>query len=140
MCLPGKNEFRSYFLTDIGILFQNIYINLEKEFSNIKLHEYVFMPNHIHGIIEICEWSNTRPVWANTRPAPTLGDIICSFKSKTTSHYIKGLKHGLYKPFNKRIWQRNYYEHIIRNEKEYYAICDYIINNPINWKEDENYI
>lgn len=98
------------------------------------------MPNHIHGIIEMREMENTGPVWADTRPAPTLGDIICWFKSKTTSHYIKGVKQELYKPFNKRIWQRNYYEHIIRNEKEYYAIIDYIQNNPKNWKKDENYI
>ena len=49
----------------------------------------------------------------------------------------KALKVGIYKSFDKRIWQRNYYEHIIRNEKEYYRIKEYIQNNVVNWKEDK---
>ena len=109
-----------------------MYLNLENEFKNIKLHDFVIMPNHIHGIIEICKR-------ADTRPAHTLGDIICSFKSKTTCYALKGIKNEKYKPFNKRLWQRNYYEHIIRNEKEYIQIVEYITNNPMNWEKDKYY-
>ena len=47
------------------------------------------------------------------------------------------VKKGELPPFNKRIWQRNYYEHIIRDEKDYNRITEYIINNPINWKHDD---
>ena len=95
-------------LTEVGNIFEKKYIQLENKFNNIRLHKYIFMPNHIHGIIEIYKR-------ADTRPAPTIGDIICEFKSKTTLEYIKGVKEGKYKPFNKTIWQRNYYEHIIMN-------------------------
>ena len=105
-------------------------MNLEKELSNIKLHEYIIMPNHIHFIIELTEG-------ADTGPAPTIGEIVCSFKTRTTGHAIKEIKKGNLLPFDKRFWQRNYYEHIIRNEKEYYKIVEYIENNPLKWEEDE---
>ncbi len=101
--------------TKLGEMVNKEYIGLENNFKNIKLHDYVIMPNHIHGIIEMC-------MRADTRPAPTIGDIICSFKSKTTVIHIKGVNNGIYKPFDERLWQRNYYEHIIRNEKEYLQI------------------
>ena len=76
----------------------------------------------------------------HTGPAPTLADIICAYKTRTTYLCARGVKLGIYKPFNKRLWQRNYYEHVIRNEKELYKINEYIMNNPYNWKNDENYI
>lgn len=117
-------------LTKLGRRIQEIYINLENEFKNIKLHDYVFMPNHIHGMIEICER-------AEIDSAPTLGNIIQSFKRHTTLECIKGVKQGIYEPFNKRIWQRNYYEHIVRNQKEYLQIQQYIKNNPLKWQEDK---
>lgn len=118
-------------LTYIGKIIQDVYINLEKEFKNIKLHNYIIMPNHIHGIIEIKR--------ADTGPAPTLGDIICSFKTRTTVYIIKEIKEGKIEAFDKRLWQRNYYEHVIRNEKEYWQIYEYIENNPLNWNKDECY-
>jgi len=116
-------------LTYTGKLIQKAYLNLENEFPNIKLHNYVIMPNHVHGIIEIQKW-------ADTGPAPTIGDIICSFKTRTTCNILKEIKQGKIQHFDKRIWQRNYYEHIIRNEKELYAIIEYIENNPKNWDKD----
>lgn len=68
-------------------------------------------------------------------PAPTIGNIICAFKSITTVicnkiHNTKG----------RVIWQRNYYEHVIRNEKELNKIIEYITNNPLNWENDCNNI
>lgn len=96
---------------------------INEKYENIKINEYIIMPNHIHMIIEIR---------AGTRPAPTLNDIIRNFKSMTTLRYIKNIK----KNFEKRVWQRNYYEHIIRNEKELYATIEYIKYNPINWDND----
>ena len=119
-------------LTYAGKIIQDLYINLEKEFRNIKLHNYIIMPNHIHGIIEIKR--------ADTGPAPTIGDIICSFKTRTTGYIIKEIKAGKMEIFEKRFWQRNYYEHVIRNEKEYWKIYEYIENNPLNWNQDEYYL
>lgn len=78
---------------------------------------------------------------AGTRPAPTnnntVGDIIRVFKSLTMGEYIKNVKAGKFPPFEKMIWQRNYYEHIIRDDDDLDRIREYIINNPINWEIDE---
>ena len=82
---------------------------------------------------------------ADTRPAPTnanartLGDIICAFKSLTTNEYIQGVKLQKLPSFEKSIWQRNYYEHIIRDDDDLDRIREYILNNPINWETDELY-
>jgi putative transposase len=66
-----------------------------------------------------------------------LGQIIGAFKSITTHEYITGVdKHG-WMQFNKRLWQRNYYERILRDEKEMDAIWRYIDANPSKWGEDE---
>ncbi|OIN83946.1 transposase IS200 like family protein [Francisella sp. TX07-6608] len=75
---------------------------------------------------------------ATTRVAPTtLSDIIGAFKSLTTNAYINGVKTKNWQPFDKRLWQRNYYEHIIRNEKSYNEIIKYIQLNPLKWELDE---
>ena len=58
----------------------------------------------------------------------------------TTNEYIKGVKNKIYPPFNKKVWQRNYYDRIIRNEQEYEKIYEYIENNPLKWEEDKYYI
>ncbi len=70
----------------------------------------------------------------------TLGDIIGAFKSMTTNGYIHGVKQFGWTPFNKHLWQRNYYEHIIRDQLSFEEIVAYIIENPIHWKNDKLYI
>ena len=57
--------------------------------------------------------------------------------AKTIGAIIKGIKSATSRQIGCSIWQRNYYEHIIRNEKEYYKIVEYIQNNPLKWEEDE---
>jgi REP element-mobilizing transposase RayT len=86
------------------------------------------MPNHIHGIIMIDER-------AEQSPAPTVGDIICTYKSITTK--LSNRSNNVY---GCTIWQRNYYEHIIRNEKELSEIRQYIFDNPAKWQEDKYFI
>ncbi len=63
--------------------------------------------------------------------------VVQWFKTMTTNEYIRGVKKFNWEPFYKKMWQRNYYEHIIRNEKSYQNISNYIINNPINWENDK---
>ena len=63
--------------------------------------------------------------------------VVQWFKTMTTNEYIRGVKTLGWQPFNKKLWQRNYYEHIIRNEQAYQHIANYIINNPMKWKEDK---
>jgi putative transposase len=55
----------------------------------------------------------------------------------TTNEYIRGVKNKNWPPFNGKLWQRNYWEHIIRNEKAHRNIAEYIINNPTKWIEDK---
>jgi REP element-mobilizing transposase RayT len=69
----------------------------------------------------------------------TIGDILAAFKSITTVEYIRGVKNNNWKSFNGKLWQRNYYEHIIRNEEAYLKISNYIINNPQKWLDDKFY-
>jgi len=69
--------------------------------------------------------------------APTIPNIVQSFKRHTTIKYIKMVKQHILPPFNKRIWQRNYWEHIIRNENECRRIVQYIIDNPAKWGNDK---
>ncbi len=61
------------------------------------------------------------------------------FKTMSTNEYIRGVKNLGWAPFNGKLWQRNYYEHIIRNEKSYKNISKYIKNNPIKWAENKFY-
>jgi putative transposase len=106
------------------------------------------MPNHIHGIIGIVgvPLVGTRktvgdlPKRADTRPAPTagLGDIIGAFKSITMHEYIRSVKQHGWSPFPGKLWQRNYYEHVVRNEKELTRIREYIRNNPAQWDTDKD--
>lgn len=73
-------------------------------------------------------------------PTMSLSDIVHRFKTMTTNEYIQGVKNNNWPGFNKKFWQRNYYEHIIRNEKSYLEISEYIINNPLNWQGDKYYV
>ena len=63
--------------------------------------------------------------------------MMDAFKSITTVEYIRGVKQNNWPPFNGKLWQRNYWEHIIRNYDEYQRISEYIINNPQQWDNDK---
>ncbi len=71
--------------------------------------------------------------------APTVGDVVGAYKSLSTNEYIRNVKQNNWHPFDKKLWQRNYYEHIIRDEKSYHKLSDYIVNNPLSWQEDKYY-
>ncbi|MCD6169906.1 MAG: transposase [Candidatus Latescibacteria bacterium] len=99
-------------------------------------HEFVVMPNHIHGIVRIVD----NIVGAQRRCAPTcrinvtpgsLGAIVRAFKS-AAARRINQIRNT----FGQPVWQRNYYEHIIRNEGELNRIRGYIVNNPPRWHLD----
>jgi putative transposase len=82
---------------------------------------------------------------AGTRPAPTkmgttVGDMVGAFKSITSCEYINGVKNNNWKPFDRKLWQRNYYEHIIRDETALGQIREYIVENCQRWQQDELFI
>ena len=70
---------------------------------------------------------------------PPLQEMLDWYKTMTTNAYIRAVKSGILPPFARRIWQRGYYEHIIRNERDYLEIWQYIDQNPARWGEDEYY-
>lgn len=65
-----------------------------------------------------------------------LPGVVQWFKTMTTNEYIRGVKHSDWPAFAGKLWQRNYYEHIIRNEASLLAICSYVKNNPLQWELD----
>lgn len=105
-------------------------LELENKFRNVKIEKYIIMPNHIHFILSIY-------TQAGDHIGSPLPDMIDWYKTMTTNEYIRGVKKNLFPPFNKHIWQRGYYEHIIRNEASYQETWEYIDTNPLKWELDE---
>ena len=126
-------------LNDAGQMIQSQWQALPQRFQQINLKEFIVMPNHFHGIIEIA--IGTPLVVARSTDSqevsPTVGDIVGAFKSISTHKYISGVKTKNWQRFDKRLWQRNYWEHIVRNESEYHLIAEYIDNNSIMWNKDK---
>ncbi|WP_460894244.1 transposase [Rufibacter soli] len=154
--LFGKIADSKIVLNEAGKMVEKEWLSLPERFHSIVLHDYVFMPNHFHGIIEIVgatlvvaqnavEAAESKeqaeyglPVQGQPQGiAPTVGTIISTFKSITTVHYTRGVKSKAWPPFQARLWQRNYWEHIIRDEKDYARISEYIQDNPLHWDTDE---
>ncbi len=129
MCLSPAGEMC---LSPAGEMVENQWMALSERFPTIEMDAFVVMPNHFHGIIAIVG----EPEGPENGSA-TVADILCTFKSLTTLEYSRAVAEGLYPPFNKRLWQRNYYEHIIRNDIAHRKITEYIYNNPAQWEEDE---
>ena len=109
--------------------------NLTDHYQNIKLDKFIVMPNHIHGIIILMDMDD---VGAGLKPAPTdltkyypLSEIIRAFKTFSARHVNE-----LRKTPGIPVWQRNYHEHIVRNENELNRIREYIMNNPLRWQYD----
>ena len=135
-------------LNALGRVASAQWLLLTNRFTNLELGEWIIMPNHVHGILVISgrgEASLDRltvpsnklvkdasPLRPNGTIPGSVGAIIQNFKS-VTSRKINA-QSGKSKVI---IWQRNYYEHVIRDEKDYQAIYDYILTNPQNWEKDE---
>ena len=122
-------------LREYGKIVENIWHNLTNHYQNIKLDKFIVMPNHIHGIIILMDMND---VGAGLKPAPTdltkyypLSEIIRAFKTFSARHVNE-----LRKTPGIPVWQRNYHEHIVRNENELNRIREYIMNNPLRWQYD----
>jgi len=132
-CLLGNVVDGCMQLNDAGQMIGRCWERLPDRFCDITLDAYVVMPNHFHAILQIEEGH------AEPKQRFNLGNIIGAFKSLTTHAYIHGVKNEGWAVFDKRLWQKNYYEHIIRNERSLENIREYILGNPINWEQDELY-
>ena len=137
-CLFGKVVNGEMRLNDAGRMVLAEWNRLPERFPRVVLDAFVVMPNHVHGILVITDPAPTvgATVGATLVVAPTVGNIIGAFKSRVTVEYIRGVKTSGWPPFRGRLWQRNYYEHIIRNERALNAIRQYIMENPRRWQMD----
>ncbi len=159
-CLFGDIVSEKMVLNDAGRMTERVWDEISETYHGIETDEFVVMPNHVHGIIVITGSTvgvtprgcpDVRPTdnagsspgdGQAQGPAPTknpglsLPDVVHRFKSMTTNRYIQGVrKHG-WIPFNGTLWQRNYFERVIRNERELNGTREYIESNPLKWALD----
>ena len=140
-CLFGDINHGEMLLNDAGIMIENEWLELQNRYQNIDLHEYIVMPNHVHGIIQIVGANRGQPQRGQPQGiAPTIGDMIGAFKSVVTNEYIRNVKQNNWQRFNDKLWQRNYYEHVICDEKSYLQIAEYVQTNPLKWQDDKYHI
>ncbi len=109
-------------LSNTGVIIDNEIQKLSTVYENVKVDKYCIMPNHIHIILFILSDENGR-----TQFAPTLSRIIKQFKGSVT------------KQLGFSIWQKSFYDKIIRSDKSYLEVWQYIDENPFKWAEDEYY-
>ena len=160
--LFGEIIGREMCLNRAGIIAQSEWHKTGLMREKIILHDFVVMPNHVHGIIEIVNSNDTtsanypnvgahcvRPhsdnihdddnsvyypnsvIGGRTQCAPTLGFVIRGYKAAVTKQI-----HLLQSVTGQKIWQRNYHEHVIRNEASYLKIAEYVQTNPLKWHDD----
>jgi putative transposase len=136
LCLFGEVIDGKIQLNPIGQLIVSLWQRIPQHFPNVELDEFVLMPNHLHGIIIIVK-QQPQPNSANQElnlqgtKSNSLGAIIQNFKSISTRK-IKRINHNS----SMLIWQRNYYEQIIRDDRTLQKIRQYITDNPLNWESD----
>lgn len=151
-CLFGRIINGEMVLNECGRIAKECWEEIPNRFVNIDLHSFIIMPNHIHGILQIKEivGAGFTPAQiditrATARVAPTidqkicpaLSDIIGAYKSLVANCCLKLFKEK--NLFMGKLWQRNYNEHVIRNEHSYNKITEYIHTNPTKWKFDKFY-
>jgi putative transposase len=147
LCLFGKVLDGEMQPNDAGRMIEKWWLEMNCRFPTVETDEYIVMPNHFHGIVVI--------VRADLRACPdvmgvddeccdnggahtgaSLPSLIQWFKTMTTNEYIRRVKISGWPPFVGKLWQRNYYEHIIRDEESLNRIRTYIGNNPLQWELD----
>jgi REP element-mobilizing transposase RayT len=118
-------------LNEFGRIVERSWADLPEHYFGVQCDAFVVMPNHIHGIIVLGE----PIVGAGFKPAPTrrhgLPEIVRALKT-FSARRINEMRHTPAMP----VWQRNYYEHIIRGDGELLRVREYILNNPLDWEND----
>jgi REP element-mobilizing transposase RayT len=151
-CLLGQIVEDEMRLSEAGQMVQSVWDELPERYPGVDVDQFVVMPNHVHGIMVLtgivgapprgCPDDAMGDNWDGQArgPAPTGGlslpDVVHRFKSFTTAQYRHGVKNQGWTPFPGRLWQRNYYEHVVRNDDELGRIRQYIADNPASWALD----
>jgi putative transposase len=127
-CLFGAVIDGEMLLNEAGEMVKRTWEQIQSLQCNVEIDAFVVMPNHLHGIIELT---------ASCDATAVLGDIVGAFKSRVTVEYVRGVKGLSWPAFAGRLWQRNFYEHIIRDDHALLQVREYIVNNPMQWELDE---
>ncbi len=143
--LFGVIENSQIILSDLGIIVKECWEDIPNHFPNISLDQWIIMPNHLHGILVISSKDALTPVGVQDLEPLQSGDcsyhrfqhiskqsigaIVQSFKGTVTREWHKENP-------DQNIWQRNYWERVVRNEKELLAFREYIQNNVLSWELD----
>jgi putative transposase len=153
-CLFGEVVDDNLVLNDAGRMVEQSLYESQKMRPDVILDAFIIMPNHIHVIFFLIDTPIVGDALRGVpfqgldglaqRPAPTtktsIPNLMYSFKSFTTNQYIHGVRNNQWQPFHGKLWQRGYYDRIIRNEEALLEIQQYIFNNPAQWASDENNI
>lgn len=123
--IDGEGENAKVRLTRVGIIMDAGLHEIPKRFTSVEIDKYVIMPNHIHMILLL------NPTEEGATP-PSVPQIIGAFKSVTANQCRKELSIS-------PIFQRSYYDHIIRDREDYFDILRYIEYNPHNWSVDQHF-
>jgi len=133
-------------LSKFGLIAQQCWTEIPRHFKHVRLDEFIIMPNHIHGIVIIDRpegYCGINVGDADLRPLHIHTNTNKSDRSKMVlPKIIHGFKSSVTRSINQStptlLWQRSYYDHIIRSEKALMHIRRYIKNNPTNWEKDRN--
>ena len=161
-CLFGTITDGKMQLNEIGQIIVECWNRIPQHFPSVELGESVIMPNHIHGIIawgiagtriprplvgarsprppeninnrrgEVPSPVDTNPIRRGEVSSPALGKVIAYFKYQSTKHINQH-----HNTPGKRIWQRNYYDHVIRNDTDLQRLRQYVQDNPMKWTLDQ---
>lgn len=142
-CLFGEISQDMMILNEIGKLAHSNWLAIPEHFAHVDLDAFVVMPNHVHGIL-LFEFENShqkpssQPITKQSllvgAKSGSLGAVIGSYKASVTKQVNQ-----IFNQQSQQVWQRNYYEHIIRNERELLAVRKYIEDNPLKWQLDIEY-
>ena len=141
-CLFGQVVDGEMRLSNIGKIAQAQWEQIPARFENIEIGPNIVMPDHMHGILIVraglapASGQPQGPGQPQGLPLPkAVGDIVGAYKSLVVNECLKVFKSQ--NRFLGKVWQRNYYEHIIRDEQSYENIAAYILNNPRQWEADQ---
>ena len=150
-CLFGQVMDGKMTLTPAGCMVQTVWDQIPSHYPGVQTDAFSVMPNHVHGIV-ILVGAGPRacpdPLLAQPgdgqpgdgQPTMSLADVVHRFKTLTTKRYVDGVRQQGWPPFAGKLWQRNYYEHIIRDHVSLNRTRQYIVENPARWHEDRRYI
>jgi putative transposase len=131
-CLFGSIHESEFTLSDAGHMVSACWERMSERFPTVSLDGYVIMPNHLHGIITLLSDDNGDI----PEDAPSLSDTIHWFKLRTIRQYAAGVKREGWLPYEGRLWQGGFMDHVIRNDREMNRLQGYIENNVALWEDD----